>query len=493
MAAQIISFFQHAPSPTRDWSQQETAEFYRVESALVQAGVELESDRGLSDEGDPWFIFCRSDNGEVFIHFARIDGLYVVDGAAFETPARGRDFAALVRGLIARYPLAEARARGNSNIFVHPAALLIALVGAAFFQTSEAKAATSADGKADADGKTEHRRASLIITSPPQLAMTPQSSMELDSGQVAAVLLSAVLTLHGDALPPAPAGGGLAPIPNGDHELLALGVPVLGPLETTSTLPSSTSFDAPVALQAALDKVMISTYSVSTTLTEVVIGDTSGGLLAAGTSSNPESPQEVAASAPILVNTADHSAAKPLFFAKISTGPAPAVEAIAIVVSNATLAELIAKALPQVDRLPKSLLDLIGRGDHLDASAPSLRAPLTAPLTSEDVPAVEGEQPPSSGAPILDTPAPTRPPLPGTPAAGSRDAAIDTAIAAFMSHVKNLDMLMQGNQLVIYNRDIMNPFGPKLELDSVTFTFEDGSSLSLVGTALDLSHSHWAV
>lgn len=491
MAAQIISFFQHAPSPTRDWSQQETAEFYRVESALVQAGVELESDRGLSDEGDPWFIFCRSDNGEVFIHFARIDGLYVVDGAAFETPARGRDFAALVRGLIARYPLAKARARGNSNIFVHPAALLIALVGAAFFQTSEAKAATSADGKADADGKTEHRRASLITTSPPQLAVTPQSSKELDSGQVAAVLLSAVLTLHDDALPPAPTGGGLAPIPNGERELLALGAPVLGPLETTSTLPSLTSFDAPVALQAALDKVVISTYSVSPTLTEVVIGDTSGRLLTAGASSNPESPQDVVASAPILLSTADHSAAKPIFFAKISAGPAPAVEAIAIVVSNATLAELIAKALPQVDRLPKSLLDVIGRGDHLDASAPAL----TAPLTPEDVPAVEGEQPPSSGVPILDTPAPvpTRPPLPGTPAAASRDAAIDAAIAAFMSHVKNLDMLMQGNQLVIYDRDIMNPFGPKLELDSVTFTFEDGSSLSLVGTALDLSHSHWAV
>lgn len=488
MAAQIISFFQHAPSPTRDWSQQETAEFYRVESALVQAGVELESDRGLSDEGDPWFIFCRSDNGEVFIHFARIDGLYVVDGAAFETPARGRDFAALVRGLIARYPLAEARARGNSNIFVHPAALLIALVGAAFFQTSEAKAATSADGKADADGKTEHRRASLITTSPPQLAVTPQSSKELDSGQVAAVLLSAVLTLHGDALPPAPTGGGLASIPNGEYELLALGVPVLPPLETTSTLPSSTSFEVPVALQAALDKVMISTYSVSTTLTEVVLDDTSGGLLTAGASSNPENYQEVVASAPPPLNAADHSAAKPLIFAKVSTGPAPAVEAIAIVVSNATLAELIAKALPQVDRLPKSLLDLIGRGDHLDASAPAL----TAPLTPEGSPAVEGEQL-SSGAPILDTPALTRPPVPWTPAAGSKDAAIDAAISTFMSRVTNLDVIMQGNQLVIYDRDIMNPFGPPLELDSVTFTFEDGSSLSLVGAAVNLSHSYWAV
>jgi len=490
MAAQIISFFQPAPSPTRDWSQQETAEFYRVESALVQAGVGLESDRGLSDEGDPWFIFCRSDNGEVFIHFARIDGLYVVDGAAFETPARGRDFAALVLGLIARYPLAKARERGNSNIFVHPAALLIALVGAAFFQTNEAKAAT-ADGKADADGKTEHRRASLITTSSaPQLAVTPQSSMELDSGQVAAVLLSAVLTLHSNTLPPVPAGAGSASIAGGEHELLAFGVAALPPLEETSTLPSGPSFALPGGLQAALDKVMISTYSVSTTLTAVVIGDTSGGLLAAGVSPSANEPLELASSAPVVLNTVDHSPAKPLFFAKISTAPVPAVDAIAVVTSNATLAELIAKALPQVDRLPKSLLDLIGRGDHLDATAPEL----ISQVTPEDGASVEGRDPPSSASPIdTPTPTPTTPLPPGIQPLRAHDAAIDAAIAQFMSHVKNLDMLMQGNQLVIYDRDIMTPFGPQLELDSVTFTFEDGSSLSLVGTALDLSHSHWPV
>ena len=118
MAAQIISLFQQTLAPSRDWTQQETAEFYRVESALIQAGVQLESDRGVSDEGDPWFIFCRADNGEVFIHFARIDGYYVVDGVAFESPARGRDFGDLIRSLLANYPLASARARGNSNIFV---------------------------------------------------------------------------------------------------------------------------------------------------------------------------------------------------------------------------------------------------------------------------------------------------------------------------------------------------------------------------------------
>ena len=49
MAAQVLSFFQRSPryAPSRapapaDWSQQELAEFYRVEAALVRAGIRLE-------------------------------------------------------------------------------------------------------------------------------------------------------------------------------------------------------------------------------------------------------------------------------------------------------------------------------------------------------------------------------------------------------------------------------------------------------------------
>ena len=142
MAAQVFSFAAaRSREPlSRDWSRQELAEFYRVESALLQAGLQLEGERGLSDEGDPWFVFCRADTGEVFIHFARVDGVYVVDGAAFAVPARGRDFGALVRDLIASHPLATVR-RPGSNIMLHPAALLIALVGAAFFHSGKAHAA----------------------------------------------------------------------------------------------------------------------------------------------------------------------------------------------------------------------------------------------------------------------------------------------------------------------------------------------------------------
>ena len=52
--------------PSTDWTNQELADLYRVEAILVQSNVKISTARGLSDEGDPWFAFCRED-GEVFV------------------------------------------------------------------------------------------------------------------------------------------------------------------------------------------------------------------------------------------------------------------------------------------------------------------------------------------------------------------------------------------------------------------------------------------
>ena len=73
---QILSLFR--AYERGDWSQRELQEFYRVEGALTKSGVGISTDRGLTDEGDPWFVFFRQDNEEVIVHFARIGGEYVV-------------------------------------------------------------------------------------------------------------------------------------------------------------------------------------------------------------------------------------------------------------------------------------------------------------------------------------------------------------------------------------------------------------------------------
>ena len=41
-------------------------------------GFSVATEQGVSDEGEPWFVFCRADNEEVIAHFARIDGEYVI-------------------------------------------------------------------------------------------------------------------------------------------------------------------------------------------------------------------------------------------------------------------------------------------------------------------------------------------------------------------------------------------------------------------------------
>jgi len=51
---QVLSFFR--PSARGDWSQRELEEVYRVEDALTKSGVAISVDRGLTDEGEPWFV-----------------------------------------------------------------------------------------------------------------------------------------------------------------------------------------------------------------------------------------------------------------------------------------------------------------------------------------------------------------------------------------------------------------------------------------------------
>ena len=117
------------PFPTKvasDWSQIELAEFYRVQDAIGRAGINVDIDRGLSDEGDPWFAFYYPDSGDVIAHFSRENGHYVIAWAddSGQRTVRGKDFRRLVRELVAA--LAPARPR---KLHTHPGSILAILVG----------------------------------------------------------------------------------------------------------------------------------------------------------------------------------------------------------------------------------------------------------------------------------------------------------------------------------------------------------------------------
>ncbi len=492
MAAQVLSFLDFAPRAPRDWSQQELAEFYRVEAALLQAGVDLETERGLSDEGDPWFVFCRADNGDVFIHFSRIDGLYVADAAAFVHPVRGRDFQALVRDLLTRYPLADDRVRGQKNVFMHPAALLIALVGAAFFHSNSVKAGELNEPQPE---KTETRRASLIwLTVSGPAGRTTFTADDASGAQATAVILAAILTLNDDVWRLAPMAVDSA-IAASHAELEAVVAASLGELQS-----------GPAVVLAALSQPTV--LAVDVAAARAALAQAAGGevsLIVLTTPAPDVAPAQVVTAAPLdaVIATPEgrpvEHVERPAFLARIVAAAelkAESSEAIAAVKEGVAEAsglsfEAVVKSIAVVDRLPASLVDLITRGQHHDASAPP--APLP-PSETVVVPVVtDGDAP----APVYESPDFTL----ATAATAvnqviihkGHDPAVDAAIALFISHVKTLDILVNGNTIILMDKDLFNGDpDANINLTSVTFTFDDGTAVALIGAAAQLADLSWA-
>lgn len=151
------------PFHCRDWSNQELANIYRVKKLLDAAGVHNSLERGLTDEGDPWCVFCTA-TGDVFIHLCKIDGRYVLDSPNLRAPISGRDFADLIAafsmGALRRTTrtLENGRRRvinlkPNGKVFLHPAVLLAALIWSIYLNSEDLVMFAPEDGdQSDADG-----------------------------------------------------------------------------------------------------------------------------------------------------------------------------------------------------------------------------------------------------------------------------------------------------------------------------------------------------
>lgn len=140
-----------SPSPeslaTRDWSNQERANLYRVKRLLEQAGIHCETDGGISDEGDPWFVYCRFD-GEVFIHICRIGDVYLLDSPNIHAPLYGNSFNDLVnsfsgaalsenKGANAETQRRVVKLQRDGKVFLHPSSLLAALALTLYLASDE--------------------------------------------------------------------------------------------------------------------------------------------------------------------------------------------------------------------------------------------------------------------------------------------------------------------------------------------------------------------
>ena len=59
------------------WSRQELAHLHSAAKLMRAARTSIRTDCGVTDEGDPWFVFCADETGEVIAHFARIGSKYI--------------------------------------------------------------------------------------------------------------------------------------------------------------------------------------------------------------------------------------------------------------------------------------------------------------------------------------------------------------------------------------------------------------------------------
>lgn len=59
-----------------NWSPSELSIFQQAGRILELQGIHVEIETGMTDEGDPWLVFCDSSS-EWLCHFARVGSKYV--------------------------------------------------------------------------------------------------------------------------------------------------------------------------------------------------------------------------------------------------------------------------------------------------------------------------------------------------------------------------------------------------------------------------------
>jgi hypothetical protein len=137
VTAAILSFGRpqahSAPlAPKMPWQNQDLAELYRVRDRLVAAGLAVEVEGGVSDEGDPWFVYQQAGTDTVVVHIARIDTEIHVINCVTGNLYIGLSFREVSDRMLEDAPLAlGSQLRKSSNVVLHPSAFLTAFVAAA--------------------------------------------------------------------------------------------------------------------------------------------------------------------------------------------------------------------------------------------------------------------------------------------------------------------------------------------------------------------------
>lgn len=497
MTAQVLSFFQrsprYAPKPA-DWSQQELAEFYRVESALIRAGIRVGTDRGMSDENEPWFCFYRSDDGEVVIHFARIDGEYIIAGPAYEEIARGFDFSSLVRNMVARHPLIR-RSDSGSNISVHPAALLVAVVGTAFFKTGEARAGETGSSNT----QSHHSRPALLSSSsnasltgvaPMNAPLPTYDTAQLPANQAVLILAAALLAsdygVDTTSLDPAARAAISAAAASLDFGSTGAPTHGVGGDFTLAPAPHGTQTADNTPAQAVSS--VLSLVTILSTLPQA--GSASTAAEALLTAANASAHQDMALQP--VANDGNWAIDVRL---GASIGGLPSVEAVQLIRGMAGDVAVQKISVIEVSKLPDILADLIAKGDHHIVSPAPFAPPETPQITPPPTTITDPTSPPTDDGAITTpnpTPDPVLPETKPTPSTPSPTYASPTLVKQFIdyfiAHTGSVEVIVKGADIVMFDSRVLHDAGSIGHLGSMTFDFADGSSISLVGDHSSFLH-----
>jgi len=86
-----------------DWSKEELGYLERAAHFVRKLGISVETDHGVTDEGEPWFVICDASSDEVLAHLARTRGRYIVCAPFLENSLTGYIFADLIECFLDRH------------------------------------------------------------------------------------------------------------------------------------------------------------------------------------------------------------------------------------------------------------------------------------------------------------------------------------------------------------------------------------------------------
>jgi hypothetical protein len=495
MSGSVVNFLRRAVS--RDWSPQELAEFYRVEAALIQSGISLHSDRGVTDEGDPWFVFCRAEDGEIIVHFARIDGRYVISAPAYGGNASGSDFRALVRSMVESQPVLQPRQNRNTLIF-HPAALLAVLVASAFLKVGHAAAAPVKldSGHFTTLDRPTGRGPVLATSTLPTLLMP--ATAEPDS-QHETILLSTVMMAAMALEASNPANSSLSPASQlaADfhlHLLTTLGSVL--PEEAWWNTNLGAGSVTPAAAYTPMGPLLPadSFHAVPADSFHAVPAAATFQVNAGPTSIPVSSLVDLGSTSLILASSSSFPVASAMAPA-VSFGTAAPTASSGFNTSDLALDLLqnqgLLKGVATQTNLPIVLDTILGVGLHEPVanvqSGTNANTSATAGTTTNDVAhiststTVSSSTPPQTDAGASSS----HGTAPIDPAAAALHAVL-AIVQAFEAEVLHPAAVVTNNQVIIYDPSAIETSPGAVK--SVTYDFSDGSSISLVGLPNELPH-----